>query len=508
MKEDATIKALRKLESAAFKKADTRAYRSLIRRQQPNYWQQAGARKALRLFHAAAARVPAYKDILKKQRIRATSIETPEDFSKLPVLTKENYIQTYSLADRSWDGDLRGHSLLAMSSGTSGRPTIWPRGAYQEAEAAFLHEFLLTDLYEIDTYRTLMVIGFPMGIYVSGIATAIPSLVTAFRHPNLSVVTAGNSKDSVLSVLQTMQGEYQQIILVGHPFFIKDVIEGGKDRDIDWSRQRVKTIFCSEGFNETWRKYIAALVHSSAQHTLFSTYGSSEFLLTAFENPITIAIREIAEKNSTFQERVFKSPLTPSLFQYNPLSRFIESSDTDLIITAASGIPLIRFNQHDMGNVISYTAMADHIRSEQSLRKISKTWRPWRLPFVSLYGRSDRTMIFYAANIYPEHIQSALNDRRYIKKLTGKFFMEKKYLTNMDQSLHVHIELGPKIAISPSLAKKLQAHIVNTLESVNLEYLFLRKNLQKDIVPRVTLWQYQDPNYFKPGLKPQYLKKE
>ena len=432
-----------------FTSLDVKTYRSLLRRQNPAYWQEAGAKKALQLFHAAADRVPAYKDFLKKQGVRPSSIVNAQDFSKVPVLTKQNYIQQYSLAERSWDGTLKGHSLLAMSSGTSGKPTIWPRGVHQEAEAAFIHEFLLTDLYEVDTYRTLMVIGFPMGIYVSGVATSVPMLLSALKHPNLSIVTAGNHKESILSFLQTMKTGYEQIILVGHPFFIKDVIETGKAEGIKWAKSRVRTMFCSEGFNEPWRNYVASLLHTEARHSLFSTYGSSEFLLMGFENPCTIAIRNIAEQNEDNCKNIFETVMAPSLFQYNPLSRYVEVEGTDLVVTAASGIPLIRFNQHDMGSVIPYDVMMKRIATSSSGKKDTlPDWRPWKLPFVTLYGRSDRTLVFYAANIYPENIQTALNDKRYLKKLTGKFFMEKKYLSNMEQELILHIELCPTIKIN------------------------------------------------------------
>lgn len=496
----------KKKGSSLFTSLDIRTYRSLLRRQNPAFWQEAGAKKALRLFHAAADRVPAYKDFLKKSGVRHSSVTTIEDFSKVPVLTKQNYIQTYSLAERSWDGTLKGHSLLAMSSGTTGNPTIWPRGAYQEAEAAYIHEFLLTDLYEIDTHRTLMVVGFPMGIYVSGIATSVPLLLSALKHPNLSIVTAGNNKGSILPLLKTMQGQYEQIILVGHPFFIKDIIESGTSDGISWSESRVRTMFCSEGFNETWRNYIGTLLHVKPQDTLFSTYGSSEFLLMAFENPLTIEIRQLAENDEEVSKRIFTTPMVPSLFQYNPLSRFIETDKDDLVMTVASGIPLIRFNQHDMGNVIPYATMMKKMDKQIDKKEGGIKWRPWRLPFVTLYGRSDRTMIFYAANIYPEHIQVALNDKLYLKKLTGKFFMEKKYLSDMEQALVLHIEFCTGVGTDQAFATHVEQHIVDTLRHINLEYRDASNMLGlPKLRPTVVFHKNGDPTYFAPGLKPRFM---
>ncbi|MBM3261683.1 phenylacetate--CoA ligase family protein [Candidatus Kaiserbacteria bacterium] len=451
------------------------------------------------LFHRAAQRIPAYKDFLKKHKVRAQDIETAADFAQVPPTTKENYIAAYSLKDRSWDGDLSDHCMLAMSSGTSGSPTLWPRGASQEREATRIHEFLFTELFEIDRYRTLLIIGFPMGIYVSGIATAFPSFNVSLDHPRLTIATVGNNKDAILSLVKTVGAQYQQIVLVGHPFFLKDILETGIKQGIDWKKSRTRMLSCSEGFNETWRAYVAQIAGGSADASFFNTYGSSEFLLVGYENPYTIRIRQEAEKNPALNARLFGSTVTPNLFQYNPQLRYIETDGHDLLITAKSGIPLIRFNQHDAGRVLSYAEVHSACPAHKGARF------PWKLPFVTLTGRSDRTLVFYAANVYPEHISIALEAKEFVPKLTGKFLMRKQYTKDMDQYLEILIELCDHRKADPALAASIQKAIVNTLEKVNMEYLFLRNNLQKDLVPRIVLRPYQDPTYFKPGLKPRFI---
>lgn len=465
------------------KKISVDTYRQQIRSKPLHFFEREGESMALELFHEAAVRVPAYKDFLKKNRVNPGSIRSILDFSFLPETDKKNYIAAYPLAARCWDGRIRGSGVLAMSSGTSGAPTLWPRGREQEEEAAFIHEFLFNELFAIDSRRTLMIIGFPMGVYVSGVATSIPAIKVAESHPDLTVVTAGNNKDSVLNIMQSAD-DFEQIVLVGHPFFVKDVIESSRK-----IKAPVRALFCSEGFSEIWRAYLARLIHQKPEHSLFNTYGSSEFLLVGFENPHTIQIRKLMEKNGP----------APGLFQYDPRMRYIGSRSGDLLITARSGVPLVRFNQHDAGEVISARDI-ESITSKITL----DGWQRWNLPFVTLKNRSDRTLKFYAANIYPEHIQAALNMKKYISVLTGKFVLEKKYVGKMDQTLHVHIErrLGKG---HEGLSKELEKVIVRTLEEVNMEYLFLRKNLDKNIVPRVILHEYQDPTYFKTGLKPRYI---
>src|SRR3989344_5027199 len=145
--------------------------------------------RAWSIFRDAAERVPAYKDFLKKHGVDHKKVR---DFSEIPVTAKKNYIQTYPLEQRCWNGNLDGQSLIAVSSGTSGEATYWPRGGYQEFEQAVTHEFLYRKYFEIHKHKTLIIIGFPMGVYVSGIATLLPSWLVAQKYPNVTIVSVGN----------------------------------------------------------------------------------------------------------------------------------------------------------------------------------------------------------------------------------------------------------------------------------------------------------------------------
>ncbi len=234
-----------------------------------------GKRAALKLFHDMAENVPAYKHFLRKNRIKSNSIRDIEDFKDIPETDKKNYITRYSLHERCFGGTFSSQKILSVSSGTTGTPTVWPRGFAQDAEAMSVHSALYTDLYEVDKYRTLVVIGFPLGVYVSGMATAIPSFLSSMRHPNISLLTAGNNKEVILATLPRVIDQFEQVVLVGHPFFIKDLIESGKKNGVRWSSTRVRTFFCSEGFSEDWRDYVAKLLHcSKPERDLFSMYGS------------------------------------------------------------------------------------------------------------------------------------------------------------------------------------------------------------------------------------------
>lgn len=479
-------------------KFDTKKFEYLLENKSENFWNVLGEQNALKLFHAASQNVPAYKDFLKNHKINVDKIKTIKDFSLIEPTDKFNYIKAYSLADRSWNGKAENNKIIASSSGTSGQPNFWPRSGYQEYEAAITHELLFKKLFNIHKYSTLVIVGFPMGVYVSGMATTLPAWLVAQKY-NITLITVGNNKTEVLKAVKNLGGDFQQTLLIGHPFFIKDILETGIAEGVKWNKVKVKMMFCSEGFSEQWRQYVlkeASLNPKAA--AAFNTYGSSEFLLMAYETPLSIAIRKIMETNPELAQKLAGNKIVPNLFQYNPSLRYIEEQKHELLFTSFSGTPLVRFNLHDSGKIVSYSDVVAKLPAHYKSNS-------WQLPFLTLKGRSDHTIIFYAANIYPEHIHHALSHQNFLKKITGKFTMSKGYYKNMDEFLEIQIEMKPKIKPTAKFQRLIQLGVIKKLKEINAEYNFLWYNLQKDIRPKIKLWPYQHEKYFKPGLKPKYI---
>lgn len=484
---------------AKFFDFDITQFEKLLREKNESFWQQQGEKRALRLFHTAAERIPAYKDFLKEYRIQHKKIKTIKDFQQVPSTDKKKYIRKYPLAKRCWDGNLNTPNILAMSSGTSGEPTLWPRGGFQEFEAGIIHELLYRYLFDVQRYKTLLVVGFPMGIYVSGIATLLPSWLISQKGYDLTVVSVGTNKQDILKIARLLQKDYEQIILVGHPFFMKDVLETGNEEGIQWSKKRMKLMFCSEGFSEEWREYVLNLIKPSlGSENIVSTYGSSELLLMAYETPASIALKHAIEKDKNAKAELLRRWSPSNLFQYNPFFRYIESVKDELLFTSASGIPLIRYNLHDMGRIIP---------AEQVKRVFPKLKPQWQLPFLALGGRSDYAVVFYAANIYPEHIRQALDFKPFLNKITGKFVMRKDYTKKMEEFLEINVELRKEIHFDASLARIIQKHTFDHLQKVNMEYLDMssRHVGKARAIPRIKLWPYQHERYFRLGLKPKYI---
>jgi phenylacetate-CoA ligase len=465
---------------------------------------KSGEQKALQLFHNAAKRVPAYKDFLKRALVNPDKIKTIKDFAGVPPTDAKNYIAAYPLEKRCWDGTLSATQLIAASSGTTGEPKFWPRTADQDLEAALVHERLYKMYFNIDKRSTLLLIGFPMGVYVSGIATVLPSWLVARKYPGLTVMTIGNNKAEMLRAVRHLSGAYEQTILIGHPFFIKDVIETGADEGIVWRKKNLGLMFCSGGFSEAWREYVAkkAGIASSAIR-IFNTYGSSEMLLMGYETPFSIEIKQAMEKDSHFLKDLIGEVDAPQLFQYDPTLRYIESTGTELVFTAESGIPLIRFNLHDRGDIIPLNRAAELMQKYNHAIRAA-VFEP-QLPLVSMWGRSDDTLKFHAVNIYPEHIKSGLMDKQFLRLLTGKFVMRKLLGKKMDEAFEINVELTPGVRASRHLKQEIANRVTQKLRKINLEYMDMSSHLGVKTYPRIILRPYQDSQYFKPGLKPRYI---
>lgn len=504
----------RKNYVAEFHAFDIKAYEKMLREKGEEFWVREGEKKALKLFHEMAERVPAYKDFLEKNKVRHESIKTIIDFTKVPVTDKKNYIEKYSLAERCWNGSLSSSRIIAASSGTTGEPKFWPRGSFQEFEAAVTHESYYRHLFDIEKYRTLLVIGFPMGVYISGMATTLPSFAVAEKGYDLTIATAGLNKEGILKLLSATAHEYEQVIFIGHPFFVKDVIESAEEYDVDWKKLRLKIMLCSEGFKESWREYLSEKSgRESAETNIFNTYGSSEMLLMACETPMSISAKRISEKDVSASKEIFSGRAVPNLFQYNPLFRYIESTDErKLIFTSASGIPLARFSLEDEGEILPSLKIEDFLHRKHSVWKKELAMdgfkkKNWKLPFVSLYGRANNVITFNGINMYPEHFRQALDHKDFLQKITGKFVLRNTYKKNLDQLLEINIELSKNTLPSKALAESMQKAITEALFEMCLEYRFLVSSVKKDFTPKVILWKYQDEKYFKPGMKPKYIAK-
>lgn len=487
----------------------------LLRTKTSDFWIEEGKKRSLALFHEAAKRVPAYKDFLKQHGVDSKKIKTWEDFQKVPLIDKKNYLKKYPLEKLCWDGALNHPMVFTSTSGSTGDPIYFCRGEKLDWQSSLIHELFLKNTAHGIKKPTLVIVGFGMGVWIGGLITYKAFEIAAQRgnYP-VSIITTGINKKEIFRALKILAPKYHQTIIVGYPPFIKDIIDESEGEGVDIKKLRVRFLFAAEAFTEKFRNHIAekAGVKNVFTDTL-SVYGSADIGTMAYETTISILIKRLALKNkSIFKDLFSHATKVPTLAQFNPLHINFEAlEDGEVVLTGDSAIPLVRYAIGDHGGVFSFNEMEKltkkygvDIRKEEKKVGIKETHQ---LPFVYVYERNDNATTIYGLLIYPEIIREALLDKMLAKSLTGKFNMETKFDKKQDQFLEINLELRKGEKTTGALKKNTEKMIFNELRAKSSEFKELSDFLGKRARPKLVFWPAEHPTYFKPGVKQKWTKK-
>ncbi|MBW4680928.1 MAG: phenylacetate--CoA ligase family protein [Microcoleus vaginatus WJT46-NPBG5] len=464
----------------------------------------------LKLFRSVVASVPAYQRFLQEQGIDPTSIKTFEDFQELPLTTKENYLRRHSLAALCRNGKLESCDLIAVSSGSTGTPTFWPRFITDEFQIASRFEQIFRDSFQADNLRTLAVICFALGTWVGGMYTASCCRHLAAKGYPITVITPGNNKTEIFRVVQELAPAFDQVVLLGYPPFLKDTIDAGIAQGIEWDKYVIKLVMAGEVFSEEWRTLVGERMGSlSPCYDFASLYGTADAGVLGNETPLSICIRRFLANHPTVARSLFGESRLPTLVQYDPVSRFFEVHDGTLLFSGDNGIPLVRYHISDAGGIISYSEMLQFLLEwgfdplaelqPQSLRGI------YPLPFVYVFGRSHFTVSYFGANVYPENVTVGLEQPPIQDWVTGKFVLQVKEDADKNRFLSVVVELAPAVEASEGKQEAIAASILTHLRRLNSEFAnYVPEDYQ---TPQITLTPTGDPEYFPVGVKHRYTRR-
>jgi phenylacetate-CoA ligase len=465
----------------------------------------------LELFHDVAANVPAYQAFLAENGINPKNIQTFDDFQTLPPLTKENYLQQHPLPNLCRSGRIEMNDAIAVSSGSTGKPTFWCRSFSDELEITTRFEQIFHDSFFADTKSTLAVICFTLGTWVGGMFTTNCCRYLASKGYPLTVITPGNNKAEILRVIGELGTMFQQVVLLGYPPFLKDVIDTGMTTGVEWQQYNIKLVTAGEVFSEEWRSLVAQRIGSQNPcYDFASLYGTADAGVLGNETPLSICIRRFLAENPEAARSLFGESRLPTLLQYDPISRFFEVEAGKLLFSGNNGIPLIRYNILDSGGIITYNAMLEFLAqwgfnpiSHLEISKFNRGVRP--LPFVYIFGRSNFTVSYFGANIYPENISVSLEQPEIREWVTGKFVLQVIEDSDKNRFLSVTVELISGVAESEEKIQLLTDSIIKQLKRLNSEFAnYVPAEYQ---TPQVTLKLHGDTEYFPMGVKHRYTRK-
>ncbi|MFZ0255390.1 MAG: phenylacetate--CoA ligase family protein [Gammaproteobacteria bacterium] len=471
---------------------------------------------AIKLFHDVAKTVPAYRAFLAEHHIEPARLQTTADFCRLPLTTKANYLQRHPLAHLCRGGRIESCDMIAASSGSTGQPTFWPRFISDELTIAVRFEQIFHDSFHADQYRTLAIVCFALGTWVGGMFTAACCRYVAAKGYPITVITPGNNRAEIARVVRELAPQFEQSVLLGYPPFLKDVIDGGIAEGIDWLPLKIKLVTAGEVFSEEWRRLVCERAGAANPcHDTASLYGTADAGVLGNETPLSVHIRQFLAKTPAAARQLFGESRLPTLVQYDPLARYFETqpeadgNGQTLHFTGNNGVPLIRYHIADDGGLIDYQQMRRFLADwgfDPLVEFVNHGARGVReLPFVFVFGRSNFTVSYFGANVYPENISVGLEQPRVREWVTGKFVLQSKEAIDTAAHLAIAVELAPGVEADNAKRDVIADSILTHLLRLNSEFAnYAPTDCQR---PHITLHAAGDPQWFPVGVKHRYTRR-
>lgn len=463
---------------------------------------------ALNLFNAAATRVPAYKDFLKKNNIDPTKVKSIRDFVVLPILDKQNYILEYPREMLCFDGDfIQEGQVIATTSGTTGSPTIFAHYNVQVKMYVQYLEYFLEANFLISERKTLIIIGFPLGIWIGGVFTFEAVKMLQEKGYKVGIAAAGINKAEIVNVIESLGYNYEQIIIGSYAPFLKDIIDYSEKKGILPEKYNIGFMFAAEGFSEPFRQYIYTKTLKKNYYKFsLNIYGTVDIGTMAFETPATIFFRRniLKSLNESISTNLNADIMnhSPTICQYDPRLFFFEEQESSLLCTSQAGFPLIRYDLKDVGGLLSFNnfkrlfEVGGYSFFEVAQKfDFQESFMEW--PVVYVYERADFALSWYAFTIYPSTLKAALNNKKLLGHISGRFTCRVVFDKEKNQKLQINLELLYGKIESIALLKEVQNTVLQYLLENHSEYRETYYSVGSEkLLPDIVFHNYESSPYF------------
>lgn len=434
----------------------------------------AGLTRAATLAAEAVAEVPAYRRFLQRNGLDSSDI-TPDSFALLPTMTKRNYVQVGSLADRMRGGDITRAQAWSASSGSSGTPTFWPRDRRGTDEGIAFHDRIFAEHFESRTNPVLVVNAFAMGQWIGGLYTHESTRGLAERGHRVSIASPGMDVEAVVACLADLGSAYRSVVLAGYPPFVKEVLQAAPAE----ARARVHLLLAGESITEAWRDSVHDLIDpTSRDHRDCLIYGTADAGVMGFESRITQSVRRLAVLGSPLAEALYgtDASVAPTIVEYDPERRYIEVDDDGyLLFTVDGAAPLIRYRINDKGVTFRGDQLATVLRTNGYGEVADLV--PTEAAYLILYGRTDVATTFYSASIYAEPLRPVFDDPAIGAEVSGRFVIRGSDGADSAPRLSIEVELARgRMEPAQGLAEALMMRCRDVLLETNAPYRLVRKS--------------------------------
>lgn len=416
--------------------------------------------------------VPAYHDFLAENDFEFRWW----DLSSYPITAKDTYVSRYEEADRCWNGRIRvAGTVVDESSGSTGKPYNWMRS---RRELHTVHKNMAGFTTMTFGTRDLFCINaFSMGAWATGTNTGLAMAKVAM------VKNTGPDLEKILDTMEHFGPRFTYLI-TAYPPFLKHLVDRMDQEPERWARFEVNGFVGGEAMTEGLREYLEKRLGF-----VYSGYGASDLTIgMAGETDLSVVIRKgLAEPEFRRAMLGEDESRTPMIFQYNPLETYLETTEDDnLVVTinnAAVMSPRLRYNIGDEARLLSFPEMMELLEPFPKVAaKAKKAFRGqrMRLPFLLLFGRSDATVSYMGANIYPLDVENGLYGSEKYAPLIETFRTELVEVGEVEQRPTIHVQLraasrlpdgGLDAAEREQMAGQLRAGVVAHLKTVSRDFL-------------------------------------
>lgn len=439
----------------------------------PSVLRLTGRLRAERAAWRATTSVPAYAAYLEERGVDPTAMAPLGILRHLPETDKAGYIDRYPIEARCVGGAFPfPGTTIDESSGSTGRPYDWIRGARERTVAHRNIGFFARYCFGPEPMITLNALS--MGAWAAGINMSLGMN----RHG--VVKSIGPDTERILTTLRRFGPGYRYQI-GGYPPFLKHLLDAGDAEGFPWADYDLVGTVGGEGMTEELRDYLLPRFRG-----VYSGYGATDLEVgIAAETPVSIALRRLARARPDIRQALFgDDPRLPMVFQYNPLIHWIEvTPDRELVFTISRldlVAPRIRYNIHDQGGVMPFPRLERTLRGFgfdlRTLGAREETWGPagplpWvdivPLPFLWVNGRRDATISLMGANIYPEDVEALLYAEPDIARELRSFQLKVGSDATGTPRPVVDLELDDRDAFHPGRLEALAVHLRDGLAEVN-----------------------------------------
>jgi phenylacetate-CoA ligase len=410
--------------------------------------------RAVEQFRRAAVSVPFYRRLLADRRIRPGRVSDIEAFrATVPIISKRDVFASQPLASLLVDGAVDDVVTLISSSGLTA--SSFSLGMIDRTGTEAMVES--TDryfdaLFQTSHKKTFVINTCAMGV---SIPTSLPSI-------NLSV-----RSDKALALLRALKPYYRQFVFTSDVYFLKKLIEDGRNAGMQWSRWPVQFVMGGEWFPESYRQYLAGLLEVDLDRPrprthILGSMGAAELGFNlCFETHETVRLRRLAASDARVSQALFGRIDTPPMIgHYDPRRWFIEltpvpelgSSGGAFVFTSVDpqvAMPLVRYQTGDCGYVFSHGHVSRILRALKYDAYIPTS----TCPLLAVAGRTDRAVTVAGGAVRMELLRAALYSNRALAALTTGQFTA----TLRRGRLHLRVQL--QAAVEPGRTSSIQARL-------------------------------------------------